>query len=114
MQPLTVHRAIQVAGKAPMDAALKMPMRYSAGFMLGGSPVGMYGPNTQYAYGHLGLSNVMCWADPERDISVAILNTGKPVLSNHMLALFGLLFGISKRCPPTRDVALEGAPFLAA
>ncbi len=113
MQPLTVHRAIQEAGKAQMDASLKMPMRYSAGFMLGGSPVGMYGPNSQYAYGHLGLSNVMCWADPERDISVAILNTGKPVLSNHMLALFGLLFGISKRCPPTRDVALEGAPFLA-
>lgn len=114
MQPLTVHRAVQEAGKAQMDASLKMPMRYSAGFMLGGAPVGMYGPNTHYAYGHLGLSNVMCWADPERDISVAILNTGKPVISNHILALFGLLFGISRRCPPTRDMAGEGAPFLAA
>jgi CubicO group peptidase (beta-lactamase class C family) len=114
MQPLTVHRAIQEAGKAQLDASLKMPMRYSAGFMLGGAPVGMYGPNSQYAYGHLGLSNVMCWADPERDLSAAILNTGKPVLSNHVLALFGLLFGIARRCPPTRDVAAEGAPFLAA
>ena len=114
MQPLTVHRAIQEAGKAQMDASLKMPMRYSAGFMLGGSPVGMYGPNTQYAYGHLGLSNVMCWADPERDISVAILNTGKPVLGNHMLSLFGLLAGISRRCPRNRDVLGQGAPFLAS
>ena len=89
-------------------------MRYSAGFMLGGSPVGMYGPKTQYAYGHLGLSNVMCLADPERDISVAILNTGKPVLGNHMLSLFGLLSGISRRCPPTRDVMGQVAPFLVS
>jgi CubicO group peptidase (beta-lactamase class C family) len=114
MQPLTVHRAVQEAGKAQLDASLKMPMRYSAGFMLGGSPAGMYGPDSHYAFGHLGLSNVMCWADPARDISVAILNTGKPVLSNHVLALFKLLFGIGRRCPPTRDMAEEGARFLAA
>jgi CubicO group peptidase (beta-lactamase class C family) len=114
MQPLTVHRAIQEAGKAQLDASLKMPMRYSAGFMLGGSPVGMYGPDTHYAYGHLGLSNVMCWADPARDISVAILNTGKPVLSNHIVALFRLMASISRGCPPTHDMAQKGAPFLAA
>jgi CubicO group peptidase (beta-lactamase class C family) len=89
-------------------------MRYSAGFMLGGSPVGMYGPDTHYAYGHLGLSNVMCWADPARDISVAILNTGKPVLSNHIVALFRLMASISRGCPPTHDMAQKGAPFLAA
>jgi CubicO group peptidase (beta-lactamase class C family) len=113
MQPLTVHRALQEAGKAQLDASLKMPMRYSAGFMLGGSPVGMYGPDTHYAFGHLGLSNVMCWADPERDISVAVLNTGKPLLGNHILALFRLLSGISRRCPPTRDMSVDAAQFLA-
>ncbi len=114
MQPLTVHRALQEAGKAQLDASLKLPMRYSSGFMLGGSPVGMYGADTQYAFGHLGLANVMCWADPARDISVAILNTGKPILSNHVPALMRLLFGISRRCPVTRDIAHEAAPFLSA
>jgi len=114
MQPITVHRAIQEAGKAQMDASLKLPIRYSTGFMLGGSPVGMYGPDTQYAYGHLGLSNVMCWADPARAISVALLNTGKPILSNHVFALFRLLFRISGQCPPVRDMERAGLPFRAA
>lgn len=114
MQPLSVHRAIQEAGKTQMDASLKLPMRYSAGFMLGGSPVGMYGLDTHYAYGHLGLSNVMIWADPARDISVAILNTGKPILSNHIAALLRLMVHISRACPPTHDMAEKGAPFLAA
>lgn len=113
MQPLTVHRALQEAGKAQLDASLKMPMRYSAGFMLGGSPAGMYGPDSQYAFGHLGLANVMCWADPARDISVAILNTGKPILSNHIPAFMRLLFGISRRFPATRDVAQEAAALLS-
>jgi len=110
--PLTIHRAIQEAGRAQLDASLKMPMRYSAGFMLGGKTVGMYGPDTGYAYGHLGLSNVMCWADPARDISVAILNTGKPVISNHIIPLFRLLFAISKRCPPSRDMSVDAARLL--
>jgi CubicO group peptidase (beta-lactamase class C family) len=113
MQPLTIHRATQEAGKAQMDASLKMPMRYSAGFMLGGAPVGMYGPDSHYAFGHLGLSNVMCWSDPARDISVSILNTGKPVMGSHILALFRLLGGIAKRCPPTRDMKVDAAKFLA-
>ncbi len=113
MQPLTVHRAIQEAGKAQIDASLGLPMRYSPGFMLGGSPVGIYGRDSQYAYGHLGLSNVFCWADPQRDISVAILNSGKPVLGNHLAALPRLLFNITKHCPPVRDMHEESLEFLA-
>ncbi|GHD08610.1 EstA family serine hydrolase [Halioglobus japonicus] len=114
MQPLTVHRAIQEAGKAEIDASLKVPMRYSPGFMLGGSPAGIYGKNSHYAYGHLGLSNVFCWADPERDISVAILNSGKPVIGSHLLALPRLLWGISRHCPPVRDMHKQSLDFLAS
>lgn len=114
LQPLTVHRSIQEAGKAVIDASLKIPMRYSPGFMLGGSPMGIYGRNTHYAYGHLGLSTVFCWADPERDISVAILNTGKPVLGSHLRALPRLLFGIADRCPPVREMPADTAQLLTA
>lgn len=113
LKPLTVHRAIQEAGKAVVDASLKVPMRYSPGFMLGGSPAGIYGRESHYAYGHLGLSNVFCWADPQRDISVALLNSGKPVLGSHLLALPRLLFSIPRNCPPVRDMHEERLGFLA-
>jgi CubicO group peptidase (beta-lactamase class C family) len=114
MQPLTVHRAIQEAGKAQIDASLGVPMRYSPGFMLGGSPAGIYGKDSHYAYGHLGLSNVFAWADPQRDISVAILNSGKPVLGTHLGALPKLLFSIPKHCPTVRDMHEESLEFLEA
>lgn len=113
LKPLTVHRAIQEAGKAVVDASLKVPMRYSPGFMLGGRPAGIYGRDSHYAFGHLGLSNVFCWADPQRDISVAILNSGKPVLGSHMLALPRLLFSIPRQCPPVRDMHEQRPGFLA-
>ena len=112
MQPLTVHRAIQEAGKASIDASLKMPMRYSPGFMMGGSPAGIYGKDSHFAYGHLGLSNVFVWADPQRDISVAILNTGKPVLGTHLASLPRLLFSIPEHCPSVRDMHEESLAFL--
>ncbi|MEP5569554.1 MAG: serine hydrolase domain-containing protein [Halioglobus sp.] len=113
LQPLTVHRAIQESGKAQMDASLGVPMRYSPGFMLGGSPAGIYGKDSHYAYGHLGLSNVFAWADPQRDISVAILNSGKPVLGKHLGALPRLLFSIPRNCPDARDMHDQSLEFLA-
>ena len=105
MKPLTVHRATQEVGKAQLDGSLKLPMRYSAGFMLGGSPFGLYGPDSHYAFGHLGLSNVTCWADPARDISVAILNTGKPVIGTHIVPTMKTLNRIADACPPVRKAA---------
>jgi len=110
IQPLTVYRAVQEAGKAQFDASLKIPMRYSPGFMLGGKPVGMYGRDSHYAYGHVGLSNVFCWADPERDIAVSILSSGKPVLGTHIPALVRLLFSIAGNCPKVRDMTTANLP----
>ena len=92
---LTIQTATREAGKARLDKAIKLPMRYSAGFMLGGKPVGMYGLRTHEAYGHLGFSNIFCWADPERDISVALLSTGKPIIGNHIVALLKFVHTIS-------------------
>lgn len=110
MQPLTVHRAMQEAGKAQLDGSLKLPMRYSPGFMLGGKPANLYGRDAEYAYGHVGLSNVFCWADPERDIAVSLLSTGKPVLGTHIPALLRLLSSIPEHCPKVRDMEEIGIP----
>ena len=98
--PLTVHKATHAFGKAEMDKSLMAPMRYSPGFMLGGSPFGIYGRNTQHAYGHLGYANIICWADPERDISVSIMNNGKLLLGPHLKSFFKLVGSVSANCPP--------------
>jgi CubicO group peptidase (beta-lactamase class C family) len=99
-QPLTVRRAIAEVGKPEIDRSLLLPLRYSAGMMLGASPWGLYGPSTAKAFGHLGFANNMVWADPERATSVALLATGKVVLGTHMPALLALLSAISKHCAP--------------
>jgi CubicO group peptidase (beta-lactamase class C family) len=100
LHPLTVHRATRSLGKFQLDRSLMLPMRYSAGFMLGGSPIGIYGRDTEYAFGHLGYANIFCWADPQREIAVSLMNTGKLAIGPHLKALPLLLAAISDECPP--------------
>jgi CubicO group peptidase (beta-lactamase class C family) len=103
LDPLTVMKATRSQGGFHFDRSLLLPMRYSAGFMLGGSPIGMYGLNSQFAFGHLGYANIVCWADPQRDIAVSLMNTGKLVLGPHINALMLLVHTISKECQPVVD-----------
>lgn len=114
LAPLTVYRAVQEAGKAQLDGSLMLPLRYSPGFMMGGSPIGMYGRNSHFAYGHLGLANIVCWADPERDIAVSILNTGKPILGPQIPSFIRMLFTIAKQCPRVRDMEASDVPVVDA
>lgn len=104
LDPLTVHRAVRPLGRAELDKTLLLPMRYSAGFMLGGAPIGLYGKDTAFAYGHLGFANIFSWADPQRDIAVSIMNTGKLVVGPHLKALPKLLWTISSECPQLIDM----------
>jgi CubicO group peptidase (beta-lactamase class C family) len=111
LQPLTVYKATRSLGKAELDKSLMLPMRYSPGFMLGGTPYGIYGPNSQYAYGHLGFANILCWADPSRDIAVSIMNTGKLALGLHLKTLPALLGAIAEQCEPLVDMEGDTAIF---
>jgi CubicO group peptidase (beta-lactamase class C family) len=97
--PLTVRRAIAEVGKPEIDRSLLVPLRYSAGMMLGASPWGLYGPDTSQAFGHLGFANIFVWADPERATSVALLTTGKLILGVHAPWLLALLAKLSRHCP---------------
>lgn len=97
-QPATIERAIRPASRAGFDRSLKVPMRYSEGLMLGMNPVGMYGPMCGAAYGHLGFMNILGWADPQRDISAALLTTGKSILGGHLLPLAQLMTTINWQC----------------
>lgn len=98
--PTTIHRAIQEVGKPEFDRMLLLPMRYSAGFILGANPVGFWGPASGHAFGHLGFTNNFCWADRSRDISVALLTTGNPLLGPHIPALLQLFRQICQTCKP--------------
>jgi CubicO group peptidase (beta-lactamase class C family) len=99
--PRTLHRATSEQSFWEVDFTLGLPIRYGLGFMLG-DRVSLFGPDNPAAFGHLGLSNVLAWADPERDVSVAVLNSGKPALSLHMVPLAQLLWEISHAFPRER------------
>lgn len=98
-QTMTLKRATLECGRPELDRTLLIPMRYSMGMMLGDNPFGLFGPMTRRAYGHLGLSNILCWADPERATSVSLLTTGKPLLGPHLPALGKFLVKTSTQCP---------------
>ena len=101
-EPRTVHHAIDEQTAWEIDLTLGLPIAYSTGFMLGNRYLSMYGWNHPRAFGHVGLTNVFCWADPERDLAAAILTTGKPVLSLHTVRMAQLHSAIHAAFPPLR------------
>jgi CubicO group peptidase (beta-lactamase class C family) len=99
----TVAEARRPVGPMQIDGMLRIPIRYSAGFMLGENPFGLYGPRCRQAFGHLGFIAVLCWADPSRELSVAFLNTGKTVSPTGVVRLARVLGAISRAFPPLHD-----------
>lgn len=97
-QPITVQGLIEETGTLEFDRTLMAPMRYSAGMMLGASPVGLWGINSAQAFGHIGLINKLLWADPDREISVSLVNTGLPLVANHVPSLLNFMANINKHC----------------
>lgn len=101
-EPRTIRHALNEASYREVDLTLFMPLRYGLGPMLGDDPVGIFGPDTEHAFGHLGLSNIFPWADPKREIAVALITTGKPILSLHTVRLVQLLSVINRIFPRQR------------
>jgi CubicO group peptidase (beta-lactamase class C family) len=98
LEEATVARAVAPRGRMAVDRMVLVPMRYSEGMMLGADPVGLYGPDSARAFGHLGFINILGWADPQRETSVALLTTGKAILGKHLMLLGKLLQVIARRC----------------
>jgi CubicO group peptidase (beta-lactamase class C family) len=99
----TVRRATELQTSGQIDRMLLLPMFYSMGFMLGTEPVGLYGIRCGKAFGHVGLSNILAWADPERDIAVALLNSGKPFVAVETYHWLNIVRLISARIPRDGD-----------
>ncbi|MDX1452626.1 MAG: serine hydrolase domain-containing protein [Oleiphilaceae bacterium] len=103
--PMTVKRLTHEYAAVQFDRTLMLPMRYSAGLMLGGDPIGMWGKHSAAAFGHIGLINKLCWADPERDISVGLLTTGIPIVAHNIPALARFLNRIDQFVPKDKKLS---------
>ena len=101
LDPRTVRRATGEQSYLEADLTLVFPVRYGLGFMLGSKWVNPYGLQTEHAFGHLGFTNVITWADPEREISAAILTSGKPLVTPRALAWLRVMWTIARRMPRT-------------
>jgi len=105
--PRTVQHAINKQTGWEIDLTLMVPIGYSSGFMLGSNSLSLYGWDHPRAFGHLGLSNIFCWADPDRDLVVALLTTGKPIVSPHVMRVFQLIAEIHEVFPSLVAEALS-------
>jgi len=97
-KPKTIDEAVRPCGRMGIDRTMIIPMRYSAGLMLGADPVGMWGPFSGSAFGHVGFIHILCWADPSRKISVSLQTTGKSLMGRHVSALAGFLAAVGRHC----------------
>jgi CubicO group peptidase (beta-lactamase class C family) len=97
--PRTVRHATGEVSYLEIDLTLGFPIRYGLGFMLGGHGPNLFGYDNPYAFGHLGFTNIFSWADPERRLAVAIMGSGKPVLSTHAIRVVQLIVEIARAFP---------------
>lgn len=108
--PSTIRRAITEHSYLELDLSLGFPLRYGLGFMLGARWLSLYGPDTEMAFGHLGFTNILGWADPERAISGALLTSGKPILYAELTDLWDVMRVIGAQAPKVERSALAFEP----
>lgn len=95
----TIRRAVSEQSWLEFDLTLMAPIRYGMGFILGGDHVSLYGPGTPHAFGHLGFTNVLAWADPERDIAACLMTSGKPLATPRQYRFYDVPRTIANRVP---------------
>jgi CubicO group peptidase (beta-lactamase class C family) len=103
MEPKTIRRALTEQSHLEVDLSLVFPTRFSYGLMLGADYVSLYGRDTDLAFGHLGLINIMGWADPERAISVGLITTGKAIVYPELPRFYGVMQRIASEVPKTEE-----------
>jgi CubicO group peptidase (beta-lactamase class C family) len=94
----TVRRAVAEQSWLELDTFLAFPVRYGTGFMLGGKVLSLYGFDATQAFGHIGFTNVVLWADPERDVSACFMTAGKPLTTPGQIYWWNVMRTIASRC----------------
>ena len=96
--PRTIARATSEQSYLEFDMTLGFPIRYGIGLILGARWLSPYGPDTEHAYGHVGFTNVLGWADPARGVAAALMTSGKPLFYPEMVHLFEITRRIGVAC----------------
>jgi CubicO group peptidase (beta-lactamase class C family) len=106
MEPETVRRAITEQSRLELDLTLGFPTRFGYGLMLGSAFISLFGRDTQHAFGHLGFTNMLAWADPQRALSCAVMTSGKPILYPEVPRFYNLMQRITASAPkvPGREM----------
>jgi CubicO group peptidase (beta-lactamase class C family) len=99
LQPETIRTALTEQSHLEFDFSLGFPTRFSYGLMLGARVLSLYGRDTQHAFGHLGFTNILGWADPQRGTSAAVITSGKPTIYPELPRFFGLTQRITSVAP---------------
>lgn len=99
MGPDTIRQALEEQSRLEIDWSLGFPTRFSYGLMLGAQLLSLYGRDTEHAFGHLGFTNMLAWADPERGTAVAVMTNGKPVLYPEVARFYNLMQRITSETP---------------
>jgi CubicO group peptidase (beta-lactamase class C family) len=99
----TVRRAIAEQSYLQVDSFLGIPVRYGMGFMLGGVTFSPYGKGSPNAFGHIGFTNVIGYADPDRQLSVGLMTSGKPFITPGQIAWLNVARTIAERCGPVGE-----------
>jgi CubicO group peptidase (beta-lactamase class C family) len=99
MSTETIHRALSEQSRLELDLSLGFPTRFSYGLMLGSKYLSPFGLDTDHAFGHLGLINIMGWGDPERAISVGLITSGKALLYPEVPRFWWVMQTISSTMP---------------
>ncbi|HET9719441.1 MAG TPA: serine hydrolase domain-containing protein [Solirubrobacteraceae bacterium] len=99
MAPETLRHALQEQSHLEVDLTLGFPTRFSYGLMLGAKVISPFGLDTDLAFGHLGLLNIMGWADPERGVSVGLVNSGKALIYPDVFRFLGVMQTIASEVP---------------
>lgn len=97
--PRTIRRATVHEGTLEVDSFLGIPVRYGMGFMLGNPGPGLYGWNAPQAFGHAGFTTVLAWADPDRELAVCLMTSGKPFVTPGQIRFAELVYTIARRIP---------------
>ncbi len=99
MRPETVRNAMTGQSHFEVDRSLGFPTRFGYGLVLGAQLLSLYGRDTQHAFGHLGFTNILAWADPERALACAVMTNGKPLLYPELWRFYALMQRITSEAP---------------
>jgi CubicO group peptidase (beta-lactamase class C family) len=104
----TIRTALTEQSRLEIDLSLGFPTRFSYGLMLGARVLSLYGPDTDLAFGHLGFTNILSWADPERALAVTVITNGKPIVYPELFRFYNLCRHITGEAPkvPASELAL--------